>query len=137
MVSLLLCVHQSLNREFHIDFIGKRQCASTSLQLEVVVNFNMLSRLKEEETLLLREMRSYIDFYRQCLTSLDHTLQGGIMDSYILLMFIHYLLYIFEDVLQKFPLPTLAQEETNTDQAIHGVGHIAVTTYIHYTHVQF
>lgn len=34
------------------------------LEMEAVEKFNLVSRLKEEEVLLIQEMRSFIQFYR-------------------------------------------------------------------------
>lgn len=55
---------------------GRRQCGSTRLQLESVIKFNLISRYREEEALLLKEMKSYIDFYQNCLSELDHSIEG-------------------------------------------------------------
>ena len=58
-----------------ILFAG-RHSAVTKLQLEATEKFNMKCRLKEEEVLLLKEMKSHLLFYQQMIVSLVEDVQG-------------------------------------------------------------
>ena len=53
-----------------------RHSAATKLQLEATEVYNMKSRLKEEELLLLKEMKSYLLFYQQVISSLEDVIEG-------------------------------------------------------------
>ena len=48
----------------------------TKLQLEATEKHNLTCRLKEEELLILKEMKSYVSFYQRCITELQDAIRG-------------------------------------------------------------
>ncbi len=54
------------------------QCRSISvkLQLEVVEVFNKLCRFQEEEKLVLRAMKSYLEYYKETIQKLKNDILG-------------------------------------------------------------
>ena len=49
---------------------------ATKLQLEVTEKHNLICRLKEEELLLLKEMKSYLGYYQRVTTELQDAING-------------------------------------------------------------
>ena len=48
----------------------------TKLKLEATEKYNLKCRLKEEEVLLVKEMKSYLLFNQQMILSLEEDIQG-------------------------------------------------------------
>ena len=53
-----------------------RHSTATKLQLIAVEKYNLKCRLKEEEILLLQEMKSYVCYYHRLITSLKEDIYG-------------------------------------------------------------
>ena len=53
-----------------------RHSTATKLQLIAVEKYNLKCRLKEEEILLLQEMKSYVCYYNRLITSLKEDIYG-------------------------------------------------------------
>ena len=49
---------------------------ATKLQLEVTEKHNLICHLKEEELLLLKEMKSYLGYYQCVITELQDAING-------------------------------------------------------------
>jgi len=48
----------------------------TKLQLEATEKHNLICRLKEEELLILKEMKSYVSFYQRSIAELQDSIRG-------------------------------------------------------------
>ena len=53
-----------------------RYSIATRLQLEVTEKHNLICRLKEEELLLLKEMKSYLVYYQHVIIELQDAING-------------------------------------------------------------
>lgn len=64
----------------HPHYIGRHSLA-TKLQLEATDKYNLMCRLKEEELLLLQEMKSFVIFYQNSITELQLAIKGAVYAS--------------------------------------------------------
>ena len=76
---MLYCIKLP-SKLFCIRVLG-RHSTTTKLQLIAVEKHNLKCRLKEEEILLLQEMKSYVCYYRKVIASLKEDIYGIYLNS--------------------------------------------------------